>query len=164
MGSKSTKSNKNIYHLSREAAKLTREAASEQLYISSDRIEKIEMRGAIPHPDEVIAMAEGYRRPELCNYYCSHECEIGKAYVPEVHLKDVSQITLEMLANLNKLMQFRDRLIEITVDGVIHEDEVADFNGILQTLDKMSGAIDSMKMWVRNEIISGNIDKDDVSV
>ena len=43
MGRKSTKENKNIYQISREAVSLTREAASELLeYISADRIEKIE--------------------------------------------------------------------------------------------------------------------------
>ena len=43
MGRKSTKENKNIYHISREEAGLSREAAAEKMeFISSDRIEKIE--------------------------------------------------------------------------------------------------------------------------
>ena len=43
MGKRSTKENKNIYQTSRESLALTREKASEQmLYISADRIEKIE--------------------------------------------------------------------------------------------------------------------------
>lgn len=164
MGLKSSKSDKNIYHISREAAGLTRDAASEKLYISPDRIEKIEMRGAVPHPDEVLAMAEAYKKPALCNYFCSHECEIGRTCVPEIQLKDVSQITLEMLVNLNKLVREKDRLMDITVDGVVHEDEVEDFRTILQTLDKMSKAIDSMKMWVKSEIAAGNISKEDLNV
>ena len=42
MGKRSTKENKNVYQLSREAMVLTREAASEVLeYISPERIEKI---------------------------------------------------------------------------------------------------------------------------
>lgn len=158
MGTKSTKQNKNMYHLSREEAHLTREAAAERLFISPDRIEKIEIRGSIPHPDEVLAMATAYKKPMLCNYFCSHECEIGQAYVPEVQLKDVSQITLEMLANLNKMVKIKERLIEITVDGKINSEEVPDFSNILQTLDQMSMAIDSMKLWVQHQVAAGNID------
>ena len=127
MGRKSTKENKNIYQTSREAAGLTRESAAELLeYISSDRIEKIESEKSLPHPDEILAMADCYKNPSLCNYYCSHECPIGQEYVPEVKLKDLSQITLEMLASLNSLEREKTRLIEITVDGIISEDEKED--------------------------------------
>ena len=128
MGRKSTKENKNIYQTSREEAGFTREAAAEVLeFISSDRIEKIESEKSLPHPDEILAMADCYKNPGLCNYYCSHECPIGQEYVPEVKLKDLSQITLEMLASLNTLEKEKNRLIEITVDGVISEDEKEDF-------------------------------------
>ena len=119
MGRKSTKENKNIYQISREEAGFTREAAAELLeFISSDRIEKIENEKSLPHPDEILAMADCYKNPTLCNYYCSHECPIGQEYVPEVKLKDLSQITLEMLASLNSLEKEKMRLVEITVDGV----------------------------------------------
>ena len=164
MGTKSTKPNKNIYHQCREEAHLTREAAAERVFLSSDRIEKIELRGSIPHPDEVLHMAEGYKKPMLCNYYCSHECAIGQAYVPEVRLKDISQITLEMLANLSKMTKTKDRLVEITVDGEISRDEVADFKQILKTLDRMSLTIDSMRLWVQHQIAVGNIDKIEIDM
>ena len=95
MGRKSTKENKNIYQISRENAELTRDAAAEQLeFISSDRIEKIENEKSLPHPDEILAMADCYKNPALCNYYCSHECPIGQDYIPEVAAKDLSFITL----------------------------------------------------------------------
>ena len=48
-------------------------------------------------------------------------------YIPEVKLKELSQITLEMLANLNSMEQEKNRLIEITVDGEISSDEKDDF-------------------------------------
>ena len=68
----STKENKNIYQLTRESLKLTRESASELLEtISPERIEKIENERSLPYPDEVLTMAEKYRQPNLCNYYCA---------------------------------------------------------------------------------------------
>ena len=49
-----------------------------------DRIEKIESDKTLPHPDEVMAMAQCYKMPSMCNHYCSNECPIGKEYVPEI--------------------------------------------------------------------------------
>ena len=158
MGRKSTKENKNIYQTSREAANLTREAASELLeFISSDRIEKIENEKSLPHPDEILAMADCYKNPSLCNYYCSHECPIGQEYIPEVKFKELSQITLEMLASLNSLEKEKNRLIEITVDGEISDDEMHDFEKIQEQLSQISIAIDSLQLWVQKAIADGKI-------
>ena len=66
MGRKSTREDKNIYFLSREAADMTRAEAAEALYISEDRIEKIEYEKSAPHPDEVLAMAGCYKNAALC--------------------------------------------------------------------------------------------------
>jgi hypothetical protein len=158
MGRKSTKENKNIYQTSREEAGFTRDAAAEALkFISSDRIEKIESEKSLPHPDEILAMADCYKAPTLCNYYCSHECPIGQEYVPEVKLKDLSQITLEMLASLNSLDKEKNRLIEITVDGVISEDEKEDFERIQNQLSQIALAVDSLQLWVQKAIADGKI-------
>lgn len=161
MGRKSTKENKNIYQTSRETMKYTRDAAAEKLgFISADRIEKIENEKSLPHPEEVLAMADCYRNPSLCNYFCSHECPIGIEYVPEIRAKDLSQITLEMLATLNKLTHEKERLIEITVDGELSEDELPDFLKIKDQLEKMALAIDSLNLWLDQTIASGKLNKD----
>ena len=161
MGRKSTKENKNIYQTSREDMNYSREAAAEKMeFISSDRIEKIENEKSLPHPEEVLAMAECYKNPLLCNYFCSHECPIGIEHVPEIKVKELSQITLEMLATINKLFRQKERLIEITVDGELTNEELPDFLQIKDELEKMALAIDSLNLWISNTIASGKIDKD----
>lgn len=157
MGKMSTKENKNIYQTSREAAHLTRAAAAEQLYLSASRIEKIE-NGSRPHPDEVLKMAECYRNPSLCNDYCCNICEIGQKYVPKIEMKELSQITLEMLASLNALTKEKERLIEITVDGKITKDEIPDFLLIQKQLERMSLIIDSLQLWIQNAVSLGDMD------
>ena len=83
---------------------LSREKASELLEtIPPEKIERIESGKFTAYPDEVLAMAEKYGAPNLCNYYCANECEIGKQYVPEVKIRHLSQIVLEMLASLNSV-------------------------------------------------------------
>lgn len=142
----------------REHAALTRDAAAELMeYISSDRIEKIESERSLPHPEEILAMSKAYKAPDLCNYYCSHECPIGQEFVPEVKIKDLSQITLEVLASLNALEKEKSRLIEITVDDAITEDEMEDFEKIQAQLSQISIAINSLQLWVQKAIADGKM-------
>ena len=158
MGRKSTKENKNMYQQKREDAEFTRDAAADEMeYVSADRIEKIENERSLPHPEEILAMSKAYKAPDLCNYFCSHECPIVQEFVPEVKFKDLAQITLEMLASLNSLEKEKNRLIEITVDGEITEDEIEDFQKIQEQLSQISMAIDSLQLWVQKAIADGKI-------
>ena len=155
----STRENKNIYQLTRENLKLTRETASELLEsIPPERIEKIENERSFPHPDEVRTMAEKYKKPDLCNYYCANQCPIGQEYVPEVKIKDLSQIVLEMLASLNSMNRRKDRLIEITADGVISDDELEDFIRIREELERISIAVETLQLWSERMLATGAID------
>ena len=155
----STKENKNIYHKTRESLQLTREAAAELMeVISPERIEKIENERSLPHPDEVLLMAEKYKQPSLCNYYCANQCPIGQQYVPEIKVKDLSQIVLEMLASLNSMNKQRERLIEITVDGKITGEELEDFIYIQEELERISIAVETLQLWSERMLATGVID------
>lgn len=151
MGRKSVRENKNIYQLSRESAGLTREEASEEMvYISDDRIEKIESDKSLPHPDEVMTMSECYKKADLCNYYCSNECPIGQKYVPQLELKNLQQITLEVLNALNTVNNRQARLIEIAVDGKISSDEKDDFLQIINDLSKIAVSAQTLRLWLEH--------------
>ena len=103
-------------------------------------------------------MAEKYQYPHLCNYFCANECEIGKQYVPEIKIKDLSQIILEMLASLNSMQRKQERLIEITSDGVIAEEEIRDFIAIQDELEKISITVETLQLWAEQKLASGDID------
>lgn len=149
MGKKSVRENKNMFFRCREDLNLTREEASELLgCISADKIEKIENERILPQPEDVEIMAEKYGAPLLRNYYCSKICSLGQKYVPQVKVKDLSQITLDMLATLISLNRDRDRLVEITVDGKVSDDELEEFIKIRENLNSMQDAIDSLSAWV----------------
>jgi len=157
----STKENKNIYHKTRESLQLTREAASELLEsITPERIEKIENERSLPHPDEVLVMSDKYKQPSLCNYYCANQCPIGQEYVPEIKVKDLSQIVLEMLASLNALGKQKDRLIEITADGKISGDELEDFIFIQEELERISITVETLQLWSERMLATGVIDEE----
>lgn len=159
MSKVSKRLDKTEYQLCREALGLSRERASELLEsIPPERIERIESGKYVAHPDEVIVMAEKYNAPQLCNYFCSNECEIGRQYVPKIHIKDLSQIVLEMLASLNSVKKRQERLIEITADGRIEANEVADFIEIQEELERLSITVETLQLWAEQKIASGDID------
>ena len=161
MGRVSKKENKNIYQLRREELGLSRERASEILEsVPPERIEKIENEKSFPHPDEIMTMAEGYKMPDLCNYYCANECPIGKQYVPEIKIKDLSQIVLEMLASLNAMNRKKERLIEITADGAIDDDEIVDFIHIQDELEKISITVETLQLWSEKMLADNIINMD----
>lgn len=161
MARKSTRENKNIYQRTREGLELTREQASELMVtMSPERIEKIENERSMPHPDEVLLMSDQYKQPDLCNYYCANQCPIGAQYVPEIKIKDLSQIVLETIASLNAMQKKKDRLIEITVDGQITDDELEDFVHIQQELEKISVAVETLQLWCERMLDTGAIDRE----
>lgn len=158
----SSKENKNIYFQRREELGLTRDKASELLEsIPPERIEKIENERVEPHPEEILIMAEKYKSPELCNYYCSNQCPIGQQYVPEVRIQDLSQIVLRMVDSLNTVQDNQRRLINITADGVIDDSEIDDFIGIQEELEKISITVEALQLWTEQMVANGaiNIDK-----
>ena len=161
MGRVSTKENKNLYQVRREELCLSREKASELLEsMPPERIEKIESKKSLPHPDEVIVMANAYKMPNLCNYYCANDCPIGRQYVPEVKIKDLSRIVLEMLASLNSIHRKQERLIEITADGLIDEEEIKDFVHIQEELEKISITVETLQLWSEQMLADKVIDTD----
>ena len=161
MGRASVKENKNRYQLAREELGLSREKASDLLgTIPSERIEKIENEKSLPHPDEVLVMSQKYKKPCLCNYFCSNDCPIGREYVPEVQIKELSAIVIEMLASLNSVNKTRDRLIEIAADGVISDDEIDDFIQIQNELERISITVETLQLWAEKMLANGIIDAD----
>ena len=53
----------------------------------------------------------------------------------------------------------KERLIEITADGEIQEDEVGDFVQIQNTLEKISITVETLQLWSEQMIADGKIDR-----
>ena len=158
MGRVSTKENKTLYQVAREKLGYSREKAAEETQIEPFKIERIENEKIQADPWDVVAMASAYKEPQLCNHYCANECPIGMKYVPEVTIKDLSQVVLEMLASLNSMKKSQERLIEITADGVIENDELEDFIHIQKELERISITVESLQLWTERMLATGKID------
>ncbi len=151
-----------IYKATRKNHDLTRDEVCDKAYeldcpLQPERLERIE-NGKFPiTPDEVMLLAKIYGEPTLCNYYCSKECPIGKKYVPEIKVKDLAQIVLEMLSSLNSMKKSQERLIEITADGEISDDEIRDFVFIQKELERISVTVETLQLWVEQMLADKKI-------
>lgn len=128
--------------------------------IQPERLERIENGKLEIHPEEVMLLSEIYGEPTICNHYCSKECPIGQKYVPEIKVKDLAQIVLEMLSSLNSMKKSQERLIEITADGIIEDDEIQDFVFIQKELERISITVETLQLWVEQMIAENKIDKE----
>ena len=152
-----------IYKQMRKERDLTRDEVCDRASemnnpIQPERLERIENSKFPITPDEVMLLAEIYGEPTLCNHYCSKECPIGEKYVPEIKVKDLTQIVLEMLSSLNSMKKSQERLIEITADGIIEDDEIRDFVQIQKELEHISITVETLQLWVEEMIAVNRID------
>lgn len=158
MGKMSTKENKNIYQLIREELGLTRAEATEGIPgdptnppmagIPEYKLVKIEHGTVTVQPEDVVIMAKRYNKPELRNYYCCHECEIGKKDAPNVPLDaSVHEMLVNMAVSLRAVNHDKIRLMEILEDGAVLEEEREDFDKISKELEHISMTIEALQMW-----------------
>ena len=77
--------------------------------------------------------------------------------MPEVKVKDLAQIVLEMLSSLNSMKKSQERLIEITADGMIDDDEIKDFIFIQKELERISITVEALQLWVEQMLADKKI-------
>lgn len=149
------KGEKNIYLACRKKAseyndKLnSREMAAELLGVSVSTLANYELgiTKNVP-PESVVMMSDLYRAPELRNYYCKHECPIGKNFPMAVKESGLQGITVKILNSLDdeEIKGMKKRLLSIAADGEITPDEQQEFDGIVKTLETLEHAISELRI------------------
>ena len=130
----------NLYLIKRKEMGWSREYAAEQIGISDDKLERIENEKQLPNPQDVLIMSNVYQAPELCNYYCHRDCEIGRQYVPEVPKAQLPGIILRLLDSVYAVQDIEKILVRITADDMIDESEVDDLAHAQYTSRRCSSA------------------------
>lgn len=142
-----------------EAANLIAEVDNGKYgYLDENKLVKIEHGTVKMQPDDVVALSKAYNRPELRNYYCCHQCSIGKLDAPEVDdANNVHKTLVEMSVSLESINAKKMRLMEILADGKVDDTEILDLSKILEELEKISMAVEAIQIWcekmkvIRNE-------------
>lgn len=155
MGRDAIKSIGNAWREARlEAAKYdeslsSRENVAERLGIGIDAVRRIENNvNKVMPVDTAVLMADLYCKPELKNYYCLHECPIGRDHPIVDTTSSIERVTVKLLKRLNveRLDEVKDRLIDIAEDGVISDDELDDLKSALDYLESLSRTINELKL------------------
>lgn len=157
MSNIAVKTSSNVFYKARcEAAThneqlSSREGAAAMMSIDRGRLYRIESGIANPYPEEVHLMADLYNTPELRNYYCRAMCRLG-GDTPVLELEDLDRITVRAMASLRKAEEAKERLLDITADGVITDEEKPTLKNILATLDEITVIAQSLKVWSEKNI------------
>lgn len=158
MSRKPTKAINNPFCKARyEAAKYnekfySKDYAAEMLNLAPGTIQSYELglTKSIP-PDNVIRMADLYNAPELTNYYCREVCPIGES-MPKLDIESLDRITIKALAAFKKIDGVKEKLLDITEDGVISPEERPDLEQILRNLDEITYVAMNLKAWVQKNL------------
>ncbi len=166
MGKVSVKENKNIYQETREELGWSREKAADVIlridngkysFLDKYRLVKIEDESVKIQPEDIVALSKAYNRPELRNYYCCHQCDIGKIDAPEVtDANNVHKTLVEMAVSLESVNAKKLRLMEILADGKVDDTEILDLNKILDELEKISMTIEAIQLWCEKMKLLGD--------
>lgn len=169
MGRKSIKENKNVYQEARDELGWSREKAADEIlkiengrygYVDKYKLVKIEEESIKIQPEDIVALSKVYNKPELRNYYCCHQCDIGAIDAPEVIYKDnVHEILVNMAISLESVNTKKTRLMEILADGKVDDAEIADLNKILEELEKISMTVEAIQLWCEKVKRLGNENK-----
>jgi hypothetical protein len=157
MANITVKTSSNRFYQARcEAAKhneqlSSREGAADIMSIDRGRLYRIESGIAVPYPEEIHMMSDLYNAPELENYYCTEMCPLG-CDKPKVELEDLDRITVKTLSSFRKLEKTKEILLDITADGVIDDSERPDMQKVLENLEELEQATQSLKLWVKKNL------------
>lgn len=166
MGKGSKDENKNIYRRTRDKLSWSREKTAEIIagvdngrysFLDKYRLVKIEDESVKIQPEDIVALSKAYNCPELRNYYCCHQCDIGKIDAPEVSdASNVHKTLVEMAVSLESVNAKKLRLMEILADGKVDDTEITDLNKILEELEKISMTIEAIQLWCEKMKLLGD--------
>ncbi len=149
----------NVYREARlKAAKYndklsSREGAAELLNVHPSTIATYELDTVKnPSVDMVVLMADTYNAAELENFFCTHECPIGRKNMDKLELHGIDRLTIKTLNVLKDFDEIENSILEITEDGIIDNAEKPRFLEILDRLRKISVVAQEFELWAKKNL------------
>lgn len=150
----------NLYRQKREDLNWSREYAAEQLGMSDDKLERIENEKQRPNPQDILIMSDIYKSPELCNYFCNRDCEIGQKYVPKVPEDELPGIILNLLGSIYDVEDIEKLLVKITKDNKIDDSEIDNLATAQCALEQLSIMTEALQLCVERKLSNGELSQD----
>lgn len=136
------------YYVARINSKnpLSRQKAATTMNINLGRLLKIELGRTVAYPEEICKMSKEYDCPDLQNYYCSHECPIGRETVAYIEKPEIFKSSIQLFAALNKSESIIKNLLNVLEDGVITANEESIVENIIDNLDEIIKQANAIKL------------------
>ena len=154
MAREATKAADNVWYKARiDASKYndklrSREGAAELLGMSVSAVSNTELGLDKCMPvDKAVLMADLYCAPHLKNYYCLHECPIGKDSALSEKVVGIERVVVKLMKNLNTeaLNEIQNDLLSIAYDGDVSEEELPDLQRAIDYLNMVSKTISELR-------------------
>jgi hypothetical protein len=162
MPKKPTKAAGNVYCEARLAASscndrlASREGAAEVCGIDRTRLAHFELGAKVPHPEEVLLMADAYNAPELLNHHCANDCPIGKKTVRQLTLTNADRAVLNFVAAYMELTRGEDDIKELLIQASEKEALDADImpllNHTVQRANTLAKRAQELSLWTKKHI------------
>ncbi|MDF2548787.1 MAG: helix-turn-helix domain protein [Anaerosolibacter sp.] len=146
----------NIYRVARKAAGFTRESAAEHICTSVRSLADYETGKTIPGDDIVCMMAEVYKARWLGYMHLQQSTELGRKYLPELHISELSRSVLRFQKEVGDLKYVNEDMIEIACDGTVDQQEEERWNHIAKEVHEIIGAAISL-IFSKQEMKLGGV-------
>lgn len=127
----------------------SQDGVADLLGFGRDAIRRIENNlNKIMPVDTAVLLADLYKDPALLNYYCLHECPIGRKRPLSDDTVDIERATVKLTKALRKepVQWIKHGLQDIAADGVISEDEFDKLDDIIDELREVSKIISELEI------------------
>lgn len=127
----------------------SREGAAELLSMSVSAVTDAELSLSKCMPvDKACLMADLYNAPHLLNYYCLHECPIGRDQPISDDVVTIERVTVKLVKGLrlDQLDAVKNKLVDIAEDGKISDEEKPELRNIIDYLDGVSRTISELRI------------------
>lgn len=149
--------NRNIYQTARKAAGYTQETAAELLDLSVESIRAYETGVRVPGNDTVERMVEVYNTQHLAYQHLKATNALMSRVVPALEERSLTEAAVRLVNRMNRLIKTDagSRLLEITEDGLVTDDEQLDVAEIAANLHDLIKAAMEMDLIFRQKEVTG---------
>ena len=75
-------------------------------------------------------------------------------------MKDLPQTVLDMVVALNKIQDRQTRLMEISMNNAVGDDQIRDFIEIQEELARISLLVETLQFWTEEMLAEGKINRE----
>ncbi len=123
--------------------------------VTEDSLKKYELDIVRPSNDVVALMADAYNEPELRNWYCTHECALGR-YTREIEAAAPEKTAIRLYNTITALRETTDALFTM-LDGCVTRSSMQELPrlkmGFIEARKRLDEALAMVEKMEKGEFV-----------